>query len=67
VAQVKLITNPKTKPPGEGPYIPVEVDGKETWFLIANEKSDGITDADFEPGGKGTKAPAKAGKPGRPG
>ena len=48
MAVVKLITNPKTKPPGKGPYIAVEVDGKEQWYLLADERSDGITDADFD-------------------
>lgn len=48
MAQVKLITNPKTKPPGDGPYVAVEVDGKERWFKLASDTDDGIVDADFD-------------------
>lgn len=46
---VQLITNPKTQPPGKGPYIAVRgEDGKEKWLLLADERTDGITDADFD-------------------
>ena len=45
---IKLIANPKTSPPDKNkPYIAVEVDGQEKWFLLSDEAAD-VTDGDFD-------------------
>jgi len=58
---IKLIANPTTSPPDKNkPYIAVDVDGEEKWFLLSDDATD-VTDADFD-FDKGKKAAAKKAK-----
>lgn len=42
-AKVTIVTEPKTKPPGKGPYVCLGYpDGTEEWVQLAMDSDDGV-------------------------